>query len=83
MSVCHKINGKSTKIRARTIKQNMKHINQVVASEFVFLEVSMPLFECQGHFFLLLVIEYRKYSIKGLCITILVLFTALYFYSFT
>ena len=40
---------KSTKMRARTIKQNMKHVFFVC----FFLEVAMPLFECQGRFFLL------------------------------
>ena len=44
MSICHKINGKINENESKD-KQNMKHINQFVATDF-FLEVAMPLFEC-------------------------------------
>ena len=62
---------KSTKMRARTI--NMKH-------GFFFLEVAMPLFECQGHFFLLVNNVLNQISLifdKRRRITMLVSFTAL------
>ena len=67
---------KSTKMRARTIKQNMKHGFFL----FVFLEVAMPLFECQGRFFLLVNNVLNQLSLifdKRRSITILVSFTAL------